>query len=66
MTYQNKKNDVGNTNNTNNFNGICNVRFFQPNKCFLLKHLFIIALYSKYSNMLYGKSIMKQTKIAYS
>lgn len=29
MTYQNKKNDVGNTNNTNNFNGICNVSFFQ-------------------------------------
>ena len=62
MTYQNKKNGVGNTNNTNNFNGICNVSFFQ----FLLKHLFVTTSYSKYSNMLYGKYIMKQTKIAYS
>lgn len=33
---------------------------------FLLKHLFVTTLYSKYSNMLYGKYIMKQTKIAYS
>lgn len=49
MTYQNKKNDVGKTNNTNNFNGICNVRSPQ----FFVKYLFIIALYNKYSNAIW-------------